>query len=179
MNKAMRKDPGSEDRALQAVEHHHADMMRRLRALVDTLIQAAERRDPIAEHEAKELLVEWCDTELIPHALAEEGPLYGGPRSTEQGRLLVDGMLAEHQVIVGLVEQLRRSDGVRSAVDAGAIQHIFALHLDKENRLLMPLVVQSPEMSLAEAVKGLHELVGEADVHHHCTDGAGGGPKPL
>src|SRR5688500_9320927 len=95
--------------------------------------------------------VEWCVTELIPHALAEEGPLYGGPGNTEQGRLLVDGMLAEHRAIVNLVEQLRQSEGVRSAVAAGAIHQIFALHLDKENRLLMPLVVQSPTLSLAEA----------------------------
>lgn len=167
MKEAMRKDPASEQGALSAVEQHHAEMMRRLQALVDSLVQAVESRDPVAEHDAKELLLEWCETELIPHALAEEGPLYVGPRSTEQGRLLVDGMLAEHRVIVGLVEQLRRSDGVRSAVEAGAIQHIFALHLDKENRLLMPLVIQSPHMSLAEAVEGLHELVGEAHVHHH------------
>lgn len=149
----MRKNPGSEDSALQAVEQHHAEMLRRLEAL--------------AEHEAKEQLVGWCVTELIPHALAEEGPLYGGPGNTEQGKLLVDGMLAEHRVIVNLVEQLRQSEGVRSAVAAGAIHQIFALHLDKENRLLMPLVVQSPEMSLAEAVQGLHELVGEARAHPH------------
>lgn len=167
MKEAMHKDPASEKRALQAVEQHHAEMMRRLQALVDNLIQTTESRDPAAAHRAKELLVEWCETELVPHALAEEGPLYGGPRSTDQGRLLVDGMLAEHRVIVSLVEQLRRSDGVRSAVEAGAIQHIFALHLDKENRLLMPLVVRSPDMSLADAVEGLHELVGEAHIHHH------------
>ena len=85
----------------------------------------------------------------------------------ERGKLLVDGMLAEHRVIVNLVEQLRQSEGVRSAVAAGAIHQIFALHLDKENRLLMPLVVQSPEVSLAEAVQGLHELVGEARAHPH------------
>lgn len=163
----MRKDPGSEDSALQAVEQHHAEMLRRLEALADRLVQAVERRNHAMEHEAKEQLVGWCVTELIPHALAEEGPLYGGPGNTEQGKLLVDGMLAEHRVIVNLVEQLRQSEGVRSAVAAGAIHQIFALHLDKESRLLMPLVVQSPEMSLAEAVQGLHELVGEACAHPH------------
>ena len=167
MTKVMRKDPVLEDSALQAVEQHHAEMLLRLQALVNTLIRAVESQNPVTEHEAKGQLVQWCVTELIPHAPAEEGPLYGGPGNTEQGKLLVEGMLAEHRVIVNLVEQLRQSEGVRSAVAAGAIQQIFALHLDKENRLLMPLVVRSPEMSLAEAVQGLHELVGEARAHPH------------
>ena len=76
-------------------------------------------------------------------------------------------MLAEHQVIVGLVEELRTAEGVAAAVAAGAIQRIFALHLDKENRLLMPFIIQSPGLSLAQAVEGLHELVGEGAAHHH------------
>jgi hypothetical protein len=82
-------------------------------------------------------------------------------------------MLAEHQVIVGLVEDLRGSTGVDAAVAAGSIRNIFALHLDKENRLLMPFIVASPELSLARAVEGLHELVGETHVHQHGT-GHGG-----
>lgn len=161
----MHKDHRSEERALEAVEHHHAAMITRLKALVAALIHAVEAQDSAAEVNAREVLVEWCETELVPHALAEEGPLYGGPGKTEQGKLLVDGMLAEHRVIVGLVDELRRSQGVGAAVAAGAVQHIFALHLDKENRLLMPFIAQSPELSLADALEGLHELVGEARIH--------------
>jgi hypothetical protein len=55
----------------------------------------------------------------------------------------VEGMLAEHRVIVGLVDERRRSQGVRAAVAAGAVQHIFALPLDKEDRLLMPFIADS------------------------------------
>lgn len=161
----MHKDHRLEKQALEAVEHHHAVMVTRLKALVAALIHAVEAGDPAAEVDAREVLVEWCETELVPHALAEEGPLYEGPGRTDQGRLLVEGMLAEHRVIVGLVDELRRSQGVNAAVAAGAVQHIFALHLDKENRLLMPFIAQSPELSLADAVEGLHELVGEAHIH--------------
>lgn len=112
-------------------------------------------------------MLDWCDTVLVPHALAEEVPLYSGPHGLPEANLLVDGMLAEHQVIVGLVEELRTAEGVAAAVAAGAIQRIFALHLDKENRLLMPFIIQSPGLSLAQAVEGLHELVGEGAAHHH------------
>ena len=160
----------AEAQALQAVEMHHADMLRQLNVLAGLLTEAVEARDASAEQAAQASLLDWCDGELVPHALAEEGPLYSGPRATPGARLLVEGMLAEHKVIVGLVEELRTSSGVSAAVAAGAIQRIFALHLDKENRLLMPFVVESPDLSLAEAVAGLHELVGGGDDqhgHHH------------
>lgn len=160
-------EAGSEARALQAVEAHHADMLRQLNALVGLLTEAVEARDPAAGQETQAALLDWCDTVLVPHALAEEGPLYSGPHGLPEAKLLVDGMLAEHQVIVGLVEELRTAEGVAAAVAAGAIQRIFALHLDKENRLLMPFIIQSPGLSLAQAVEGLHELVGEGAAHHH------------
>ena len=160
------KDASAESRALQAVEAHHADMLRHLNGLVGLLTETVESRDPSAE-ESQAALLDWCDKELVPHALAEEGPLYSGPHGTPEARLLVDGMLAEHKVIVGLVDELRTADGVAAAVAAGAIQRIFALHLDKENRLLMPFIVESPGLSLAHAVEGLHQLVGEGAAHHH------------
>lgn len=167
MTERVQKDMSSENRALEAVEHHHAAMLDRLKAMVAVLVRAVESRDPVSEHDAHEVLVEWCETELVPHALAEEGPLYGGARNTPQGRLLVEGMLAEHQVIVALIEELRASEGVAAAVSASAVQRLFALHLDKENRLLMPFIAASPELSLAKAVEGLHELVGEAHAQAH------------
>ncbi|MDR7080771.1 hypothetical protein J2X01_000040 [Arthrobacter ginsengisoli] len=167
----LNKDPDEEAGALAAVEQHHAGMLKRLNALAATLSHAVQSGDTVAEHDAHEVLVEWCENDLVPHALAEEGPLYSGPRNMPQGRLLVEGMLAEHQVIVGLLEELRGSTGVEAAVAAGSIRNIFALHLDKENRLLMPFIAASPELSLARAVEGLHELVGVTDVHHHGTVG--------
>lgn len=160
------KDAASEADALHAVEKHHAEMLTHLKGLVGLLIVAVEARDAAAEQSARTVLVEWCHNELVPHALAEEGPLYSGPRDTPEGRLLVEGMLAEHQVIVALVEELRDSRGVAAAVAGSAIQRLFALHLDKENRLLMPFIADSPNLSLAGSVEGLHELIGEGAGHH-------------
>ncbi|MBP1136189.1 DNA-binding FadR family transcriptional regulator [Arthrobacter sp. PvP023] len=165
MNHVSKKNPAAEAEAMEAVERHHANMLRRLTALADAVTGSVEKHDASAEHDAHEVLLEWCENELVPHALAEEGPLYSGPRNSAEGRLLVEGMLAEHQVIVALVEELRGARGVAAAVAAGAIQRIFALQLDKENRLLMPFVAASPGLSLAEAVSGLHELVGDGHTH--------------
>jgi hypothetical protein len=162
----IHKDKESEQTALEAVKRHHSHMLDRLDNLVSALIGAVEDRNAALEYSAQEVLVEWCEQELIPHALAEEGPLYEGPRNTPAGKLLVDGMLSEHRVIVELVEELRRSNGVRAAVAAGSIQRIFSLHLDKENQLLMPLIAGSAELSLASAVEGIHELIDESDQDH-------------
>lgn len=173
------KDAASEAQALQAVESHHADMLKHLNGLVSLLMEAVEARDTAAEGTAQATLLDWCDSELVPHALAEEGPLYSGPRGTPEGKLLVEGMLADHRVIVDLVEELRTANGLSAAVAAAAIQRMFALHLDKENRLLMPFIVDSPQMSLAASVAGLHELVGEGGLagesgqHHGGKHGAG------
>lgn len=166
---ALNKNTDEEARALAAVERHHAGMLKRLDALATALTHAVRSGDTVAEHDAHEVLVEWCETELVPHALAEEGPLYGGARNLPEGTLLVDGMLAEHQAIAGIVEELRGSAGVDAAVAAGSLRNIFALHLEKENRLLLPFIVASPGLSLARTVEGLQELVGEAHVQQHGT----------
>lgn len=163
------KDAASEAQALQAVEGHHADMLRHLNGLVALLVDAVQAQDGAAEQKAQATLVDWCDGQLIPHALAEEGPLYSGPRDTPEGKLLVEGMLAEHRFIVDLVAELRTATGVGAAVAGAAIQRLFAVHLDKENRLLMPFIIDSPHLSLAGSVEGLHELTGEGDGHHAGT----------
>lgn len=151
-----------DDAALAAVTAHHAGMHRRLEKLTEALIHAVASGDTVGEHEAHAVLVEWCEDELLPHALAEEDALYAGAAALPEGTLLVDGMLAEHRVIVGLLEELRAVHGVAAAVVAGALQRVFSLHLDKENRLLLPLIAATPGLSLARSAAGLHELLGEA-----------------
>ncbi|MCG2621066.1 hemerythrin domain-containing protein [Arthrobacter sp. I2-34] len=151
--------------ARAAMRHHHEQMRHRLKSLADALAKAVAARDTVAEHDAHAVLVEWCETELLPHALAEEDRLYGPAADLAEGRLLVEGMLAEHRAIVGLLEELRGADGVAGAVAAGVMDRIFALHLDKEDRLLLPLLAAAPGLSLADAVEGLAELVGAAHVH--------------
>jgi hypothetical protein len=159
---AAPKNAGREAGALAAVQSHHAGMLRRLVALSSTLTHAVMAGDSVAEHGAHEVLVEWCETDLVPHMLAEEAQLYGGAGNSPAGGLLTEGLLAEHQVIVALIEELRGCRGVEAAVAAGALRHVFALHLDKENRLLMPFIISAPQLSLAQAVEGSEELVGDA-----------------
>jgi hypothetical protein len=160
--------PGAADdeaRALEAVEQHHTAMLKRLEALSSSLIHAVSARNAVEEHTTHGVLVEWCETDLVPHALAEEGSLYGGAGRTPQGRLLVEALLAEHQRIIGVIEELRVSSGVDAAVAAGTLRGLFAMHLQTENRVLLPFLAGNPDLSLAAAVEGLEELVGESHIH--------------
>lgn len=162
--------------AVAAVEQHHAAMAETLAARVERLVVAAIGEGDGAA--ARRELVDWCRGHLVPHALAEEKTMYPAAHETAEGRLLVDGMLEEHTVIVGLVDQVEHADhDVRAAAAATALETMFRNHLGKENELVLPLLAASPDVSVAELLEGMHELLGggsdePAREHHHEHDGA-------
>ena len=95
-------------RAAAAVERPHAQLAGALALKVESLAALARAGQPLDEAVRSDL-VDWCRTELVPHALAEEGTLYRSAAERPEGRLLVEAMLAEHQVILGLVEDLEQA----------------------------------------------------------------------
>jgi uncharacterized protein (DUF2249 family) len=170
-------------RAAQAVEEHHAQLAGALAVQVEALLGAAAAGDAARADQARSALVSWCEQELVPHALAEEKSLYVPALRKPEGRLLVEGMLAEHERIVGLVRELGQgSDAVRQAAAARALQVMFDSHLAKENELVLPLLLADAQVSVAELLAGMHELLGaqpEAEAHaggHACGCGEADGP---
>ena len=175
--------------AAAAVRDHHAQMAGALAARVDALVRGAAGGG-VGVDDARRALVTWCEDELVPHALAEEQAMYPAARATLEGRLLVDGMLAEHQVITGLVAEVKDAhDPVRAAASAYALRVAFDSHLAKENDLVLPLLLHTPGVSVAALLGGMHELLGgrarEAEHLHGGgapaavtePDGDGGGPR--
>lgn len=154
-------------RAADAVRAHHAELAGALALRVEALVAAATTGRDVDEQRAR--LVEWCETELLPHAGAEEQAMYPVAQGMPEGRLLIDGMLAEHQVITGLVAALRTAvDPVRATGAAQALRTMFESHLAKEDDLVMPLLVAAPDVSVAQLLGGMHELLGGhgADERH-------------
>jgi uncharacterized protein (DUF2249 family) len=146
--------------AVAAVEAHHAELEGALTALVGRLTAAAAAARPDADA-ARDELVTWCRRELVPHAQAEEEAMYPAGLDRDETRLLVQAMVAEHEVIVGLVDRLADApDPVRAAGAATALATVFASHLRKENELLLPRLAAAPEVSLASLLEGMHELLG-------------------
>lgn len=154
--------------AVEAVRQHHAEMAGSLAALAGRIATAST---DAAALEARTELVRWAERDLVPHARAEEQAMYPLAHQDGRARLLVEAMLAEHELIVGLVERLRSAQGqVEAAGEARALSVTFESHLAKENDQILPLLAESPGISLAEALEGMHELLGghgQVDQHDH------------
>jgi uncharacterized protein (DUF2249 family)/iron-sulfur cluster repair protein YtfE (RIC family) len=163
-------------KAVEAVEAHHTQLAGELGGRVTMLIDAVDRGSESAE-EIRAGLVDFCERELLPHALAEENALYPAAHGMPEARLLVDGMLAEHRRITDLVQSLRTaSSPARAACDGRALQVLFEEHLAKENELVLPLIASSSELSLAKMLDGMHELLG-GHAHGHAEAEAEGAQK--
>ena len=154
----------SDAAAVDAVVRHHAELAGALGARVDALLSAvgAVAGNGMAQvNRSRELLVDFCADELLPHAAAEEATLYPAAASDPRAGLLVEAMLAEHRVLQGLVEDVRAPDGpVGAAATATALRVLFDVHLAKENDLILPLVAADPGVSLSAILAGMHQLLG-------------------
>lgn len=168
----------ADSRAAAAVEQHHAQLAGALTLLTDAVLGAAMTREDEAFSEARDRLVAWCRSDLLPHAMAEEKTLYLAGHDRAEGRLLVDAMVGEHVVIHALVEEIAgAATPLEGAAAARALQVFFGSHLEKENTLLLPLLTATTSISLADLLVGMHELAGESTRHggaavsggHDCT----------
>jgi uncharacterized protein (DUF2249 family) len=161
MNTVVIASTEADAQAAEAVEQHHAQMAGELALRTEALLAAAAAYDEDRAVEARAALVQWATHELVPHALAEEQAMYPAARARPEGRLLVDGMLGEHEVVKALVDELSSAaDPVRAAAAARALKVVFDAHLAKENELVLPLLVSAPDVSVAELLGGMHELLG-------------------
>ena len=162
--------------AVEAVKNHHAQLAGALAVRVEALIDAASRVDLRSAGGASDALVSWCKAELVPHALAEEEAMYPKAREDPRARLLVDAMLVEHRDLLDLVEAIGNATGpVRAAANAQALRSLFESHLDKENEQILPLLAESSDVSLAEVLAGMHELLGGHDDPETAKANAEGG----
>jgi iron-sulfur cluster repair protein YtfE (RIC family) len=163
MSQAM-TDAAADRRAASAVIGHHRQMHDELTAHADRLRAAAVGDDVPRLWSERDALVDWLRTELVPHAVAEESALYPAAAARSAGRLLVEGMLAEHRAITDLVGELASADTPVAAVAAArALSALFAVHLAKENDLILPLLLATDGISLAGLLEGMHAVLGAAE----------------
>lgn len=160
--------------AVAAVVRHHAELAGALTSLVGSVLTAVAGEAGVGQGAvttARGRLVDFCTSELLPHAAAEESTMYPAAASDERARLLVEAMVAEHRVLEGLVAEVRGAEGpVRVAATANALRVLFDGHLAKENDLILPLIAADPTVSLTTLLAGMHELLGAGDQHaqeHH------------
>lgn len=163
MNDVVVASTASDSAAVEAVKQHHAQMSGTLTGLVTGVLDAP---DDTSALRARDALVRWAENDLVPHARAEESAMYPLAHADERGTLLVEAMLAEHVLIVGLVGRLATATSqVSAAADARALAVTFESHLAKENDQILPLLAAKPDVSLAGALEGMHELLGGHEHH--------------
>lgn len=163
MNNVLIASSAQDAAAVEAVKQHHAEMSGALATLAARIASAPDQDSALA---GRDELVRWAEHELVPHARAEEEAMYPPAHDDPSARLLVDAMLAEHKLIVGLVESLRAAqDQVRAAAEARALSVTFESHLAKENDQILPLLAQRPDVSVADALAGMHTLLGGGADH--------------
>ncbi|MFJ1540926.1 DUF2249 domain-containing protein [Micromonospora chalcea] len=161
--------------AAQAVVRHHAQLAADLDRHVGNLLTAADQGDAAGALRHRDELLRWLRDELLPHAHAEEDSLYAAAGERAEGALLVRGMLDEHQAITGLVAELETGNRpIRLAGTARALAALFAVHLAKENDLVVPLLVDAADVSLAKLLEGMHDLLGSSEGPNGGGCGGGG-----
>lgn len=147
---------GPNAQVLAAITGHHAQLAAQLDQLTDVVSAASGS----AQVQARDELITWYHTELLPHAVAEEQALYSLAADRDATRLLICGMLSEHRSLVRLIGALETAAGdVQVAAAAAAAQAVFAVHVSKENDLLLPALDQAG-VDLAAAVDGMHAILG-------------------
>lgn len=167
MNDVAIASTAADAAAVEAVEQHHAQLAGALTARVEELVTAAAAQDAAAASAARSGLAGWARAELVPHAQAEEKAMYPAAHARDEGRLLVEGMLAEHKTIVGLVDEVERAaDATRAAAAAYALLVLFDSHLAKENEQILPLLAAAGDISVAGLLSGMHELLGGDGSEH-------------
>ncbi|GAA6525892.1 hemerythrin domain-containing protein [Intrasporangium sp. DVR] len=147
-----------DEAAAAAIRRHHEHLVTELGQLVEAL-RTPDGADEGADDgaTAKAQLVTWARTALAPHAAGEETTFYRSAAELEAGRLLIAGMVAEHQVILGIVAAIDAStEPAATAAWAEALLRVFTSHAAKENDLVLPLLVSDPSTNLAELLEQMH-----------------------
>nr|GID87523.1 hypothetical protein Ade03nite_64470 [Actinoplanes derwentensis] len=135
-----------------------------MRRRVEALLHLVDGGYLLKAEDARRDLLAYLHGEVLPHAAAEEVALYPSAAAVPAGNLLVQGMTAEHVVLTALVAEVSGTSSlVRAAAAARALDAMFVTHLAKENDLVLPLLTAAPEVSLAEILAGMHELLGADD----------------
>jgi iron-sulfur cluster repair protein YtfE (RIC family) len=152
----------ADEQAIAAVVDHHAALLRGLQAWVLTLERAVSEGGPYER--ALGALTAYLATNVLPHAAAEEAVLYPALAADAGGGLFVDAMLLDHEELTERTRALANvcDPYVALALVEGALA-VFALHVRKENELLLPALQRADGVSVAGLLRSMQERLGAAD----------------
>lgn len=146
----------ADEQARVGMINHHADLEQGLYQRVYDLRASLANNDPFDVPLAG--LVAYLTTSVLPHAAAEEATLYRTLAADPQGALFVDGMLLDHEELTERTRALANSRDPYSALSlAAGAAALFAVHVRKENDLMLPALQRVDGVSLAALLHEMHE----------------------
>jgi hypothetical protein len=147
----------TEPEAFEAMLTHHRALVVGVGIRVAALTEAVAAGS-VHEAAAAELGAYLAD-EVLPHALAEEHTIYRAAGTRAELAATVTEMIGEHRALASAVERLANaSTGAEAAREAEAMAALFAVHVAKENDLLIPLLLDDDEVDLAQLLVQMHHL---------------------
>jgi uncharacterized protein (DUF2249 family)/iron-sulfur cluster repair protein YtfE (RIC family) len=113
----------------------------------------------IAYEPAVAALVAYLAEEVLPHAVAEEHTIYLVAGARADLASTVKEMIDEHRVLTSAVESLANAATAPAALEqAREIGTFFTAHVNKENELLLPALLEDDDVDLAQLLVQMHRL---------------------
>jgi hemerythrin HHE cation binding domain-containing protein len=148
----------SSEQARTAILDHHTKLLHEMERRTGAVIAAAASGTP---YEPPVLaLGEFVADEILPHAEAEEQMLYPAAEAIPAAVLLIRAMKDDHRQLGSLAGRLAEDAGaVTAATTAASIATLFAMHVAKENDLVLPVLAEAG-VDLNALLAGMHHLLG-------------------
>lgn len=143
-----------------AIMDRHSGLQQVLDAWAGTLISAVAHATPVRP--AVKLLRVFLADELLSHLRAEERTVYPAAARHPKTVLLVRALVSENRSIAWHAGRLATETGPEAAATAEAIRFLFAVHVAKENYLLLPALAR-PGTALAALVSREPALAGRGE----------------
>jgi uncharacterized protein (DUF2249 family)/iron-sulfur cluster repair protein YtfE (RIC family) len=147
--------------ALDAMLRHHRTLEEhvgiRIAALAGAVGNGVGYEPAVAE------LVTYLAEEVLSHAAAEEHTIYRVAGARADLADTVNEMIAEHRVLTSAVESLANAPTAPAALEqAREIGTFFTAHVNKENEMLLPALLEDDDVDLAQLLVQMHRLTEEA-----------------
>jgi uncharacterized protein (DUF2249 family) len=143
--------------AFDAMLEHHRTLDEHVGVRIAALVGAVE--SGIAYEPAVAALVAYLAEEVLPHALAEEHSIYRVAGIRGDLADTVNEMTAEHRVLTSATESLANAATAPAALEhATQIGTLFTTHVNKENDLLLPVLLEDDDVDLAQLLVQMHRL---------------------
>jgi uncharacterized protein (DUF2249 family) len=143
--------------AFEAMLQHHHTLVEDVDSRIAVIAEAVGRGIP--DGPAVGALITYLAEEVLPHALAEEDSIYRAAGARADLADTVNGMIAEHRVLDSAIESLASAPTAPAAlIQATQIGTFFTAHVNKENELLLPALLEDNDVDLVELLAQMHRL---------------------